>query len=1028
MSENDVNATIARLKTEIAELDKQNHAYRRLASFPDLNPVPIFEFNRDGKLIYRNQAAQNILLQLGIADGYAFLLDDFASMYAKAKENQVLQSFAEIQIQGHIFDKTIIYSSEYDTIQVYAYDITQHKQAEEALRTSEERYRSLFQSMTEGFAIHELIRDENGKPVDYRFLEANPAFERLTGLRRDDILGKTYRQVLPAEGDSWVNAYSEVVLTGEPAEFEQHSSTLNRCYQVFAYRCAPNQFATIFLDITPHKQMEEKLKINLAKYAVLFDSFPLGITISDQNGQIVESNQEAARLLGLPEAEHKRRQISGEEWKILRPDRTPMPVEEFASVRALKEQRRVEDVELGVVKDGGQITWLSVTAAPLPLEDYGIVITYNDISQRIRAEEQLRRVYEELEATVQERTQELLKANEDLTKEIVERKRAEAELIEQSRNLVAERQRFNNVLEILPAYTVLLTPDYHVSFANRYFRERFGVDDGRRCYEYLFGLDAPCANCETFTVLNTGKEHHWEWTGPDGSIYDVFDFPFQDADGSKMILELGIDITDRKKAEEQLRTLNAYNRSLLEANLDALVTITADGKIGDVNSVTETITGYKRDELIGQDFHNYFTEPEKARRGYQRVFESGVLLDYELEIQHRDGHITPVTYNASVYRDQSGKVAGVFAAARDITERKRAEQALIKSEEQYRSLVKATAQIVWQTNAEGAVVEDNPTWRQFTGQSLDEHMGRGWLNAIYPADQPRVEKIWSTALETYASYETECRIMSKSGEYGNFELRGVPIKDKDGNVLSWVGTCTDITEKMTYENQLIQAEKHAAIGRMVGSVTHEINNPLQTIKNCLYLIHQDLADDSPGMEPVEMALSETQRLSNIVGQLRQLYRPQAKQAMVNHDLLAIVEEVHGLITPQLKNSHVTWQSSPAMRPYQVSCVRDQIIEVLLNITMNAIEAMQPTGGTLAVNMIQSTDQSRVGVVLHDSGPGIKPDVLAHIFEPFMTTKELGLGLGLSICYDIVQKHGGNITIDSHPGQGATFIVWLPIVR
>jgi signal transduction histidine kinase len=163
-----------------------------------------------------------------------------------------------------------------------------------------------------------------------------------------------------------------------------------------------------------------------------------------------------------------------------------------------------------------------------------------------------------------------------------------------------------------------------------------------------------------------------------------------------------------------------------------------------------------------------------------------------------------------------------------------------------------------------------------------------------------------------------------------------------------------------------------------------------------------------------------------VGQLRQLYRPQANPAMATHDLLEIVEEIHRLITPQLKNSRVTWQPSPGLKAYMVSCVRDQIIEVLLNISMNAIEAMQPSGGILAVDMVQSTDQAQVGVVLRDNGPGIKPDVLARIFEPFMTTKEYGMGLGLPICYDIIQKHGGQIIVDSQLGEGASFTVWLPI--
>jgi signal transduction histidine kinase len=120
----------------------------------------------------------------------------------------------------------------------------------------------------------------------------------------------------------------------------------------------------------------------------------------------------------------------------------------------------------------------------------------------------------------------------------------------------AERQRFNDVLEMLPAYVVLLTPDYHVPFANRFFRERFGESHGRRCYEYLFGRTEPCETCETYMIMKTHAPHHWEWTGPDGRNYDIYDFPFTDTDGSTLILEMGIDITERKRAAEKVHELS----------------------------------------------------------------------------------------------------------------------------------------------------------------------------------------------------------------------------------------------------------------------------------------------------------------------------------------------------------------------------------------------------------------------------------------------------------------------------------------
>ncbi len=134
---------------------------------------------------------------------------------------------------------------------------------------------------------------------------------------------------------------------------------------------------------------------------------------------------------------------------------------------------------------------------------------------------------------------------------------ATAELRETIAALKAERQRFNEVLDVLPAYVVLLSPDYHVPFANRLFRERFGEAHGRRCFEYLFMRSEPCEACEAYRALQTNSPVEWEWIGPDGRNYDVFDYPFTDTDGSTLILEMGIDATERKRAEAEIRRLNA---------------------------------------------------------------------------------------------------------------------------------------------------------------------------------------------------------------------------------------------------------------------------------------------------------------------------------------------------------------------------------------------------------------------------------------------------------------------------------------
>ena len=175
--------------------------------------------------------------------------------------------------------------------------------------------------------------------------------------------------------------------------------------------------------------------------------------------------------------------------------------------------------------------------------------TCTDIHDRKQAEQGLKTAQDQLEIRVQERTSELSQAMEAFR---------------------TERQRFRDVLDRLPSYVVLLTPDYHVAFANRVFRERFGEANGRRCFEALFGRSEPCEVCETYKVLQTRASHQWEWTGPDGRSYNVFDFPFTDADGSTLILEMGMDETQRKLAEAQLTQYRDHLEELVAQRTNQL--------------------------------------------------------------------------------------------------------------------------------------------------------------------------------------------------------------------------------------------------------------------------------------------------------------------------------------------------------------------------------------------------------------------------------------------------------------------------
>jgi PAS domain S-box-containing protein len=276
--------------------------------------------------------------------------------------------------------------------------------------------------------------------------------------------------------------------------------------------------------------------------------------------------------------------------------------------------------------------------------------------------------------------------------------------------------------------------------------------------------------------------------------------PIYDASGRLIgVSSIARDITERRRADEKLRAASEYARSLIEASLDPLVTISPEGKITDVNDATVKVTGVPRERLIGTDFSVYFTEPDKARQGYQQVFSKGSVTDYPLTIRHKDGRLTDVLYNASVYKDVRGSVLGVFASARDVTAQKHASQYA-------RSLIEASLDPLVTISPLGKITDVNEATIKVTGVSREKLIGADFSDYFTEPEKARegYQQVFAQGFVT----DYPLTIRHRNGRLTDVLYNASVYKDLRGNVLGVFAAARDVTAQKQvsqYARSLIEA-------------------------------------------------------------------------------------------------------------------------------------------------------------------------------------------------------------------------------
>jgi two-component system NtrC family sensor kinase len=476
--------------------------------------------------------------------------------------------------------------------------------------------------------------------------------------------------------------------------------------------------------------------------------------------------------------------------------------------------------------------------------------------------------------------------------------------------------------------------------------------------------------------------------------------------------------------------------------------------------------GISPEQIAGKTDYDFY--PGELAEAYiaddREVILSGNMRQIE-EAYLSDGQQKTVHTVKALVKDEDGSAVGVLGIFWDITDQKRAEQELRRSEERWRCLVQATSSSVWSRDPEGKFVVPQPSWQAHTGQGWPAHSGWGWLEMVHPEDRERIEALWQQALVAKTVYQAEARLWCAATEQYRYVVsRAAPRLDPDGSVIEWVGTTTDIDEWKQAQTQLIQSEKMASIGQLAAGVAHEINNPMgfiysnmNTLRDYVAQIKQFIerateahrhllagqtdqaieltrhldewrqsVDLNYALGDIDQLLSETvdgaERVKKIVVDLRTFSRMEEKEK-TTADINQGIESTINVCWNELKY-HCQVVKELGDIPDLV-CYPMKLNQVFMNLIINAAHAIKEKG-TVTVRSFR--DGNDICVQVDDTGCGIPKENLGRIFDPFFTTKPVGkgTGLGLSIAYNIVKEHQGSITVESEVGKGTTFTVRLPI--
>jgi two-component system NtrC family sensor kinase len=499
-----------------------------------------------------------------------------------------------------------------------------------------------------------------------------------------------------------------------------------------------------------------------------------------------------------------------------------------------------------------------------------------------------------------------------------------------------------------------------------------------------------------------------------------------------------VDQSRRIQMEKSLKASQEDFKRLFENMPTGVFFSSTEGKFLNANRALLDMLGYdSKDEFLNIDIaKDLYVRPDDRQKFKKLVERHGHVIDYEVEFKRKDGRTVPVLLTGHVRYDQKGNVIGYEGLNIDISRRKLMERQLKEAHDFINKIIQSSPNAIMAADIKGNILIWNRAAEETLGYTATNVIGKMSIDRIYPEGTARkvMQMVRSPEHGGVGRLKAYPMVYVRhDGTVVEGNLSAALIYDADGKEIATVGSFVDLKERLEMERalrrtqeQLLQSEKLAAMGRLTSQVAHELNNPLYGIMNTLELLKTEISPQSKRRKVLEMALSETVRLSDMLRKMLSFSKPdqQEKQAV---DLNMALDEILLLHEKQLQENDIKTKTSFNERLPKINASKDQLRQVFLNLVANARDAM-PAGGTLSVTT--AADNENVRIKIADNGIGIEEEHLKKIFDSFFTTKDSvkGVGLGLSVCYGFIKDHGGDIDVKSKVGSGTTFSITFPIFQ